>query len=80
MSELLWKPINVPLACTLDVSDNQLESFKIESCYCIKRYVKQNQSPFKESIDRVGYGAISTWKIVAWGEHYLLQPCGLYVE
>jgi hypothetical protein len=42
--------MDVPLTCTLNISDNQFESLKVESRNCIKRHIKQNQGPLKECI------------------------------
>ena len=78
--KLSWKPVHIPLACSLHISDNHFEGVKIESCYRIKRYVKQYQSPFKESINRVSWYTVSTWWELANGETYLLRLCEPCVE
>lgn len=61
--DLFREPLNVPLAYTLNISDNQFERPKVESSNSIKRHIKQDQSPFKERIGSVRYGLLGQFHV-----------------
>lgn len=50
---LLWKPVNVPSARSLDVLHNELQPVKVQGSDGVKRNVEQNEGPFEESVDGV---------------------------
>lgn len=47
---LLRKPLHIPSASSLNISDNKLEAFEIEGGDGIETNIKQDHSPFKEGI------------------------------
>lgn len=47
---LLWKPLHIPSASSLNITDNKLKAFEIEGGDGIETNIKQNHSPFKEGV------------------------------
>lgn len=45
--------MDVPLACTLDISDNNLERAKLECGNSIERNIQKNEGPLKEGVGSV---------------------------
>lgn len=45
--------MDVPLACTLDISDNNLERAELKCGNCIERNIQKNESPLKEGVGRI---------------------------
>lgn len=56
---LLRKPIHVPITGTLDISNDELETFKVQGGDGIKSHIKQNEGPLKEGVDGISYAALS---------------------
>jgi hypothetical protein len=52
---LSWKPLNVPLANPLDVSDHNLKCAEIECRYSVKGHIEYDQGPLKEGVGGVSY-------------------------
>ena len=51
---LSGKPLDVPLASTLDISNLDLEGTEIERCHSVEGYIEDNQGPLEESVGGVG--------------------------
>ena len=47
---ILGKPIDIPSACPLDVSNHELKPFKIQCRDSVKAHVQEDQCPFEESV------------------------------
>lgn len=47
---LFRKPLDVPLACALDISDNKLQRTELNRCHCIERNIQKNKGPLKEGV------------------------------
>lgn len=47
---LSGKPLNVPLARTLSVSNFDVESTEVEGSYGVEGYIKDDQGPLEEGV------------------------------
>ena len=55
---IFGKPIDIPSACPLDVSNHQLKPFKIECRDSVKPHVQEDQRPFEESVCGVCFSTL----------------------
>lgn len=52
---LLWKPIHIPFAGTLDISNNEFETVKVKCSDSIKSNIEEDESPFEKGVDGISY-------------------------
>ena len=56
---IFGKPIDIPSACPLDVSNHQLKPFEIECRNSVKPHVQEDQRPFEESVCGVCFSILA---------------------
>ena len=56
---IFGKPIDIPSACPLSVSNYQLKPFEIECRDSVKPHVQEDQSPFEESVCGVRFSLLA---------------------
>ena len=47
---LLWKPLHIPSASSLDIPDDKLKILEVEGGDSIKANIKEDERPLKEGI------------------------------
>ena len=57
---ILGKPVDIPSARSLDVSDHNLEALEIECRDSIKSYIQEYKSPFEKGVGSVGLEKLVT--------------------
>ena len=55
---IFGKPIDIPSACPLDVSNHQLKPFEIECRHSVKAHIQEDERPFKESVCGVCFSVL----------------------
>lgn len=79
---LSGKPMNVPLARTLDISNLNIEGAEIEGRNSVKCYIEDNQGPLEEGVSGVSWWLQSASRINRCVRliYYLRLLCELCVE
>ena len=61
--------MHIPSAHSLDIFHYKLEIFKVQCRDCVEADIKENQCPFEESIDSVGWYALARKPHFRYSDH-----------
>ena len=77
---LLRKPVHIPSTGPFDISDYKLKTLKIQGRDGIETDVEEDECPFEERVDSVGYDRLAVYPLYyCSGPTHHQQLCGPYV-